>query len=159
MSERWKLWFQKLGGEHRILLSAGALALVTVLGSMVLSPSTQIPETHARAEVDTLIPRGFVLVPIEIQNYEALDSIIGRFGVVDLFQSGAGETRELVAKNVRILRAPQNPTQFAVLVREAEVSQILKNGGVYTVIVKRPEQSGSELVKAAKTKRRKIVYD
>ncbi len=105
-----------------------------------------------------MIPRGFVLVPIEVQNYEALDSILGRFGNVDLFQAG-GESQKLVARNVRILRAPQNPSHFAILVTEDKAGEILKSGGVFTVIVKRPENDGTEFVNNEKTKRRKIVYE
>lgn len=161
MKSPWRLWFQKLGGEYKILLSAAALALVPIIGSTLVAPEPQPPRSSRSADVDTLIPRGFVLVPIEIQNFEALDALIGRFGIVDLLQatSPEGPRGQLVARNVRLLRAPQNPTQFAVLVPESEVAQILKNGGVFTVIVKRPEQSAGEVVKEAKLKRRKIVYE
>jgi hypothetical protein len=33
----------------------------------------------------TFIPAGYVLVPIEVANFEALDSILGQFGIVDLY--------------------------------------------------------------------------
>jgi len=155
-------WLAGLGWEKKIFLYAGILSLVPVL-SLVIGRAPAPPQAgpNAPESVDTLIPRGFVLVPIEVQNYEALDSILGRFGVVDLFQAGPveGQSQRLVARNVRILRAPQNPTHFAILIAEDQVGQVLSQGGVFTVIVKRPEAAGTEFVKSPKTKKRTIVYE
>jgi hypothetical protein len=150
-----------LGFEKKILLYAGVLSIVPIFG-FVLGGNREAPpvERGQPADVTTMIPKGFVLVPIEVQNYEALDSILGRFGIVDLFQAPTheGSTQHLVARNVRILRAPQNPTHFAVLVMEEKVGEILRGGGLFTVIVKRPAEDGTEFVIHDKPKRRKIVY-
>mgnify|MGYP000956954962 CR=1 FL=1 len=156
MMKRAQTWLAALAWEKKILLYAGVLSLIPLVG-LSLQPARPAPKKEI-AEVDTLIPQGFVLIPIEVQNYEALDSILGRFGLVDLFQAGEGQGR-LVARNVRILRAPQNPTHFAVLVAENRVDEILKNGGLFTVIVKRPGGAGTEFVTTAQPKRRKIVYE
>jgi hypothetical protein len=159
---KWRQSFRSLGWDRKVLLSAALLAAIPALLSLIMqkSETPQISPANAPA-VDTMIPRGHVLVPIEVQNYEALDSILGRFGIVDLFQaaSEAAVSSNLVARNVRILRAPQNPTHFAILVREQEVNKILKYGSLFTVVVKRPEQGGTEFVNTMKPKRRKIVYE
>ncbi|MGZ3721304.1 MAG: hypothetical protein ACXVA9_00155, partial [Bdellovibrionales bacterium] len=125
------------------------------------APAAEDTVKANRAQVDTFIPKGFVLVPIDVQNYEALDSILGKFGVVDLFQSGSMEKpqQRLVARNVRILRAPQNPSHFAILVQESEVGGILKNNTPFFVIVKHPEKTGTEFVKGEVSTRRSIVYE
>ncbi len=160
-----KFWRQYLEQpwEKKILWSAAGLALIPILLSLLFRPDTAQSSvmSAARPEVDTYIPKGFVLVPIEVQNYEALDSILGRFGVVDLFQAGAPDRPEqrLVARNVRILRAPQNPSHFAILVGENEVAQVLRFGGQFTVVVKRPEKGGTEFVKELKENKRKIIYE
>ncbi len=158
---RAKAWLATLDWEKKVMLYAGVLALFPLLAYAVNSTPPPPPATrHQPRDVDTLIPKGFVLVPIEVQNYEALDSILGRFGLVDLFQAGAdnGPGQRLVARNVRILRAPQNPTHFAILIAEDEVPRVLKSGGLFTVIVKRPDQVGTEFVKNPNLKRKKIVY-
>jgi hypothetical protein len=155
--------FKNFSWEKKVLWSAAALSLIPVLAALLLQgPSAPAgPANTTRAEVDTYIPKGFVLVPIEVQNYEALDSILGHFGVVDLFQAGqtGHPEQRLVARNVRILRAPQNPSHFAVLVQEGEVAHVLKFGGQFTVIVKRPEKVGTEFVKDPVITRRTIVYE
>lgn len=160
--QKWFEGFGRLGWDRKVLLSAAMLSAIPILAAFMMQKSER-PETIAEkaAAVDTLIPKGYVLVPIEVQNYEALDSILGRFGVVDLFQAGSeqGQNQGLVARNVRILRAPQNPTHFAILIREEEVARVLKQGGLFTVVVKRPSPGGTEFVNTVKLKRRKIVYE
>lgn len=161
---RWKSSLQKMGWDGRLLISVALISAIPIAGQLFMQSSNAAPAATERAPaVDTLIPKGFVLVPIEVQNYEALDSILGRFGVVDLFQSGGDPSSQqrLIARNVRILRAPQNPSHFAILVREEEVSRILHQGGQFTVIVKRQQSDGTEFVNTEKPKGRgrKIFYE
>lgn len=152
-------WFNRLSWEYKIFVYAGLVSLLPLL-SFVLTKDKVVDTTRPKTltDVDTIIPRGFVLVPIEVKNYESLDSILGKFGVVDLFQpTSTDENKQiLIAKNVRILRAPQNPTQFAVLISENESHRILKSGGIFTVVLKRPNANGMEFVKDPKKKT--IIY-
>jgi hypothetical protein len=162
MKKLWELYV-KAPWDKKILWSAFALALIPILLGLLWhssTPADEEPKT-ARPQVDTYIPKGFVLVPIEVQNYEALDSILGQFGVVDLFQSSnpSQPRQRLVARNVRILRAPQNPSHFAILVQEAEVSSVLKSGAPFFVVVKHPEKNGTEFVKEETSHKRPIVYE
>ncbi len=150
--DRYNSW----SWETRLLFIFALISLIPAFAS--LWPST--PDVGpSSVSVDTHIPKGFVLIPIEVQNYEALDSILGRFGIVDLFRTDEkGVSRQPVAVNVRLLRAPQNPSRFAVLVPESEAQQILSHSGSYAVIVKRPGQGGTEFVKQQISPRRKIIY-
>ncbi len=160
-----KLWLQyrRTKWETKLLWTAAGLSLLPIVAGLLLQSEAAPKETPGRApaQMDTYIPKGFVLVPIEVQNYEALDSILGHFGVVDLFQMGNPENphQRLVARNVRILRAPQNPSHFAVLVQESAVPSVLKFGSLFTVIVKRPSQDGTEFVKDSASLRRNIIYE
>lgn len=161
---KFRAWYERQTWEMRMLMAAAALASIpAVFLSLSGSSQTPPPEAHigAPAGVDTFIPKGFVLVPIEVSNYEALDSILGKFGVVDLYQPGGEGKRkaELVARNVRLLRAPQNPSLFAILIREPDTDRILRYGGTFQVILKRPEKVGTEIVKSPPVRRRKIVFD
>jgi len=165
MKKLWQLYV-KAPWERKILLGAFALALLPILAGLLWqagSSESAEASNKAAAQVDTYIPKGFVLVPIDVQNFEALDSILGHFGIVDLFQGGQpnGPKQHLVARNVRILRAPHNPAHFAILVQESQVADILKNSSLFTVIVKRPSASGTEFVKSDVTGpiKRSIVYE
>ena len=112
----------------------------------------------------TLIPAGFVLVPIEVANYESLDSILGKFGVVDLYIPSEDPKKRgrRVAERLRILRAPLNPSRFAVLAREEDSSKLVSHEGAYIVVVKNPNHLGTGIVNQTedasengKTKRRR----
>ena len=94
-------------------------------------------------DLDIMIPAGFVLLPIEVENYESLDSVLGQIGVVDLYQNQQGKSqRRLVASFVRILRNPHNPSQFSILVPERNAPTITNNFGPYFVSL-RPRKTGT----------------
>lgn len=160
MKKWWRLYLL-LPWDKQVLMSAALLCVIPIALSMWISssPSTAGAQS-APMDLDTHIPRGFVLVPIEVQNYEALDSILGRFGLVDLFQgqNTQGLRQRLVMRNVRMLRAPRNPSHFAVLVREVDVAEVLRFGGPFTVIVKRPGEGGTEFVQEGAKPHRSITY-
>ena len=161
MKLNWRAYLH-LGFEKQILIGAGVLALIP-LGLNFFRPSETAPVEAAGIEsTDTHIPAGFVLVPIEARNSEALDSIFGRFGTVDLYQGDAltGAKQRLVARNVRMLRAPQNPSHFAVLIPESQTEAVLGEAGPFTVTVKRPGQDGTEFVKPTlrANRKRSISY-
>jgi hypothetical protein len=101
------------------------------------------------ANASTLIPAGYVLVPIDVANYESLDSILGNFGVVDLYQPSEDPKKPAhkIAERLKILRAPLNPSHFAVLTREAESARLVSHQGPFTVIVQNPNRAGMGLVK------------
>ncbi|NJL23917.1 MAG: hypothetical protein HC902_01165 [Calothrix sp. SM1_5_4] len=59
-----------------------------------------------------------------------------------------------------MLRAPHNPSHFAVLVPEREAARILASEGSFTVTVKRPTEQGAEFTKDKSTRpRRSIIYE
>jgi len=156
---------KKLSRENRWLLLFGGLSLVPVIFSFwpaEVGPS----ERGATSGVDTVIPAGFVLVPIELQNYEALDSILGQFGRIDLFavHTDGRRVQKAVGRNVKILRAPQNPSRFAVLIPEDKTSSLLAHGGLFYAVLKPTSQAGTEIetendAEKKMKKRTKIIYD
>lgn len=112
-----------------------------------VSPGS-VPEESAA----TFIPEGYVLVPIEVSNYESLDSILGQYGVVDLFVQTPedDEPSRKVAERVKILRAPLNPSHFAVLVPENESQNLVTFDLPFTVVVQNPNSSGTKFVSSPK---------
>lgn len=123
------------------------LVMFGVSTSLAVVCSWKAPhvESAPATEIDIMIPAGFVLLPIEVENYESLDSILGQMGVVDLYQNMVAKNqRRLVASFVRILRNPHNPSQFSILVPEHNVSAITNNFGPYFVSL-RPRKNGTGL--------------
>lgn len=118
----------------------------------------QRPEAVIPEAADTYIPEGFVLVPITVSNYESLDSILGHHGVVDLYASTQnGEKSRRVARQVKILRAPLNPSNFAVLAPEANSAELVRHQGAFFVVVQNPKRSGTNFEKRSTRVRRITV--
>jgi hypothetical protein len=101
--------------------------------------------SHAPSELSLLeqIPDGYVLVPIEPINLDALDSIFENYGYVDLYRSDeSGDAfrkvkRNRIATSVVLVRAPKNPRRFAVVLHEsAEDTMASLNEPVFAVLRK-----------------------
>ena len=93
---------------------------------------------------DTVIPKGYVLVPIELSNAESISSIISEFAIVDLYATANGKSQQgkRVAQHLRLLRAPLNPRAFAVLVPDAEAQSIVGTGNPLVAVVQNRNQKG-----------------
>lgn len=143
-AERQKFWL-----AVGLCLAAGVIAFIWDQRLTTQHESSQTkPQAASIETAATYIPDGFVLVPIEVANFESLDSILGAFGVVDLFV-GSDDPRvkpKKLATRVKILRAPLNPNHFAVLVPDSESQNIVAYSGALTVVVQNPKRSGPTLV-------------
>ncbi len=150
MIKRLAEYFENQSWDRQILIFALLASAVLTAAGLGWSTLTSDEEAKTSTDnIDTYIPRGFVLLPIEVENADALDSILGIRGIVDLFLPSAtkGSKAQLVARNVRLLRAPRNPSHFAVLVPESEASTTLAGGGPFWVVVKPVQSGGTEFVK------------
>lgn len=127
------------------ILIAGFLAFYLDVRAQPAPAPTESEDVESAA---TYIPAGHVLVPIEVANYESLDSILGKHGVVDLYLP-TSETRKRslkVVERVRILRAPLNPGHFAVLVTEADSPRLVTTSEAFTVVVQPAGGTGTKFV-------------
>lgn len=149
--QKIKLWFQDPRNRTLAIAVAGMLLIILFVHTFS-SPAHE--EAQDQASADTYIPDGFVLVPIELQNADSLSSLIGSYAVVDLFN---GTRSQKVGKRLKLLRAPLNPQQFAVLVPEAEVSNLLANPGPFWAAIQNPQQSKSAEI-AGRNKKSRIEY-
>lgn len=138
------------------LLRNNYLVVAFILLGIISFLITKPPEAPAQKEnfipepksVDTFIPRGFVLVPIEIANAESLSSLVGDIGgVVDLYLA-SGEKQKgglRVGSKLKLVRAPLNPQQYAVLVPDAESSRLLSFPGPFIAVIQNPDEKGTKL--------------
>ena len=136
------------------------IILVCILGTSFTKSSK--PSAHEEAETfdspDTVIPKGFVLVPVELQNAESLSAMVDQFAVVDLYvpgtesQSFEGASRRgrggdlkagrRIGYHLKLLRAPLNPKTFAVLVPESQAPAIVSTSGALFAVIQNPKLAG-----------------
>ncbi len=160
IEERLTATFKISALELRMIL--GAILLASLIIALMGGKEEAGPNTTRELEISTLIPSGFVLVPIQLKNFESVDSILGPFGVVDLFtEAKSGQTRWIV-RDIKILRAPKNPSLFAVLAPQDRAPLIIQADeiGLFAVI-KNNSSRGTEFVEAqteVKKKQTRITY-
>lgn len=112
--------------------------------------------------IDLLIPDGQSLVPIEVANYETLDSLIGQFGTVDLFSVDPLNLakNQKIASRVKLLRSPRNPSHFAILVPHQMAQHILQFKGPFVVSVLNPKlASGTNFEKPKGHHSSRVEYE
>lgn len=129
--------------KNRLLLwGLIGLGLVALFLNFQKGPD-KTPTTEDPVSADTVIPRGFVLVPVEIQNIDSLSSLIGSFAVVDLFTTAQGTQKggTRVGRRIRLIRAPLNPQTFAALIPEGEAHDLLQAQGPFTAVIQNPDNS------------------
>ncbi len=112
--------------------------MVFIAFSMIYSWSKPQEKYQSTEKIyaDTFIPKGFVLVPIELANFDSVSALIDQFGVIDLYAGApqiAGSVK--ISSRIKILRAPLNPQLFAVLVPEKDSSSIMKRTGPFWAVV------------------------
>lgn len=148
-----------------ILLAASLLTLFTEMAffnkSTNLKSQKTVDKEKRLLSADTFIPSGFVLVPIEISNHEALNSLIGSHGIVDLFlpPSRSFAKPRRVASHIKILRAPLDPQKFAVLAKESESERLVTQDSPLFAVVKNPKHESTVKVVEKRKMKRRIYFD
>lgn len=150
---------QKILSSYSIYFLLGGFILVLILKDKQSSSAPQnFQESNrgsqqASPSADTYIPEGHVLVPIEVTNAAGIQSLIGEIGgTVDLFSTSQDNRKgKLIGKRLRLLRAPLDPEQFAVLVHEDSAKDILAYSGAYYVVIHNPKAKSG----AIETKQKK----
>lgn len=104
--------------------------------------------------VDELLPEGYVLLPMEFVNQAALDPLIGTHAIVNIYRTGFdGNSRgRLVAKNVRVMRAPQNPQTMAALIPENQVTAMMDTQSGYYGVLQRKDPDRQVQIHSARPK-------
>lgn len=140
-----------INANKPLLLAFVGLGVTVLLIHLLSNPSTPDKNTEEAADnfnVDTIIPAGHLLIPIQLSNSESLSSMTGSYSLVDLYVSGdKGRKSFKVASSLKLLRAPLNPEQFAVLVREEDSAKIVTQEGPFFVALKNPKEKPAKVPK------------
>ncbi len=60
-----------------------------------------------------MIPKGYILYPFEAVNFEHIKPLLSAYNIVQVYDPKTGT---LMAKNIKILRAPKDPSHLAFVV-------------------------------------------
>lgn len=124
----------QLSNQNKILLISFSIFTLLYLIMNFRNNSKSQENDKKIISADTLIPRGQVLVPINLANIQALAGLIDQYGLIDLYSGEQNQSR-LIANRVKILRAPLNPNQYAVLVSEELSEKIMRSHGPFWAVI------------------------
>jgi hypothetical protein len=154
--------FKQIFERKKILLifmALGILAFFIFLKSQQTSKKESAPLYQAES-VDTYIPKGFVLVPLDILNIESVSSFIGDKGVIDLYETKDGRKSKKLAEKVRIIQAPLNPQVYAALVPENKSRLFVTDDQPLFAVVQSKSETQSTFTKPEQKKAEfSVVYD
>ncbi len=138
-----------------VLTGIIAVALLVSFFAKSEVPAREIPDSP-----DTYIPKGLVLVPIELANGEALSSMVADFAIVDLFETGrsGAQLKKRVGHRLRLIRAPLNPERMAVLVPEGQEHLLLQNENPLFAVVQNRGETKEGHVPSVVSKKSRIQY-
>ena len=104
--------------------------------------------------LDHLVPKDFVLVPIEISNGKDIMGIIGQYGVVDLYSYSkkTGLPEKQAASTLKILPPKAEEGQFIALVPEKQASNLFQYSDPFYAVIQNPSKKGSKIYKKKKSK-------
>ena len=125
----------KISPQNKMLLLSFSVLIISYIA---FAPNQKETETKGKAPIyaDTMIPKGFVLIPIELANADSVASLMDQFGVVDLYTGSVSSTgNKKVISHVKILRAPLNPSQYAVLVPDELSNKVMSAVGPFWAVV------------------------
>ena len=135
--------------------------LIFILLSLVftsLQYTNKTKESKDTQNLDTYIPEGFVLVPVELSNGSSLDGLLENKGVVDLYMSDpARQKAEKAATAVKIIRSPRNPSYFAILVPEDKASVLIQRFQAFYAVIQNPKQKKKTSIQPLNKKRTRAI--
>lgn len=109
-------------------------------------------------DIDTYIPEGFVLLPIDLNNADSLDGLLEAKGVVDLYTIGA-RGLEKTAEAIKIIRSPRKPNQFAVLVPESKARYLISKLQAFHAVIHNPNNHHARIEPIKIKKKRSITIE
>jgi hypothetical protein len=103
--------------EDQIKLAGGLiLSLVFTLLILAYQSSSQLADEvpdELRVNLAVHIPDGYILYPFQVENFESVEPLLEAYNMVQVYDP---ETGALLAKNIKTLRAPKDPSHLSFLV-------------------------------------------
>lgn len=132
---------------------------LVVLGVILLSLISKylplaLKEQAKPPSLDSLVPKGSVLVPIEISNGKDIINIIGGYGVVDLYaySSQTNLPEKQAASSLKILPPDTEEGRFLALVPEKEAGLLFEYSDPFYAVIQNPNKKNSKIYKKKKRK-------
>lgn len=109
-------------------------------------------------EISSMIPDGFVMVPVNLENHESVTGLIQIYAVVDLYHKSHSQlSPHKIAGAVRIIRTQTD--QFSVLIPEEKVAPFIQSQYNLYAVIQNHKIKNSEIYPMKKKKKRFIIFE
>lgn len=124
----------------------------SIFSVAISSSSLRGSSKKAPVSLDQMVPKGFVLVPLEISNGEDLFSFIGAYAVVDLYldSKGVGLPEQQAASQVRVFPPQSEEGLWTALIPEKEVIHLFEYVSAFYAVIQNPEKKNSKIYRKQK---------
>ena len=128
------------------------ILIFSILSISLSTSSLRKSSVEAPVSLDQMVPKGFVLVPLEISNGEDLFAFIGDYAVVDLYldSKGMGLPEQQVAEQIRIFPPQEEEGLWTALIPEKEVIHLFEYVSAIYAVIQNPEKKQSKIYRKQK---------
>lgn len=93
--------------------------------------------THENSvNLNVLIPSGYVLLPFIAENYIETEPFLEPYNMVRVINTKTGK---LIARNIKLLRAPKDPSRLSFLVPENIAKKFINFGLEFKIVIQKYE--------------------
>lgn len=160
-----RIRIQTLSLENKLIITGAVIILITLTVRSLMTPKaqnlTRLPPVSTGVQsIADVIPAGSVLVPISVINQESLESLMGAYGLVDIYTAPRGkQPAKRIAKAVKLIRSPQNEHHFAAIVPEEMAGSLIQTqSSFFVTVISQNEKQMTELEKSQPLKKIQISY-
>lgn len=135
-----------------------SLMMIVVIFMFSLLSHCLSKKPKGEKSLDSLVPQGFVLIPVQIFNGKDIVGYIGSHGIVDLYSLSQNETpQEKVGKSLKIISPQTQDSEFVVLIPEKEVPLFFEHSPPFYAVIKNPQKQASQIHKKRVKKHLTII--
>lgn len=139
------------------------LILFLFIGFMVVGFSQLKSQSTTAAadpfQIDTIIPAGYVLIPVKLLNADAISAVIGSHGVADIYSTIRGERSKLLFARAKIIKSPVEEATFSALVKETKAHLLSNSENPFFAAVQNPRMRAVDVESERRHKPTiKIIY-
>ena len=145
--------------EKRIKFGLGLISSFLVLLLFYFSsdkPKKPLTGPDSSMNLTVMIPDGYVLFGFEAENYELISPILAPYSMVKVYKPHNGK---LLAQNIKVLRAPKDPSQLSFLVPVKIANYFASFGLEYRIVIQKYDiEKKPELIQDLKRSKTSITY-
>jgi len=153
-----KKYLKKIDSSQQIIICVAVTAILALITWQIDTDKSQ-ESIRPQYDLQTDIPRGYNLYALEVDNFEAINSLVGNYALVNLYQVHKSKRAKLALQQVKLIRSPKDPRHFAVLATNEQLETLTSYPGPFKVALQNPNAPNKSIVQKKLTRKRQITIE